>query len=109
LIGPDPLLFSRNEDIAALASRHAVPKMYQRRELAAADGLMSYGPSLTDVYVRSVSIPAEFSKATGPSRNVLDHLIGTAEKTDAPKRRLSDSRNGRYRIPAAKRIGITPA
>jgi putative ABC transport system substrate-binding protein len=50
LIGPDGFLFARNEQIAALALRHAVPAMYQWREFTVAGGLMSYGPSQTDVY-----------------------------------------------------------
>jgi putative ABC transport system substrate-binding protein len=55
LIGPDNFLFSRNEHIAALALRFGVPTMYQWREFADAGGLMSYGPSQTDVY-RQVGI-----------------------------------------------------
>jgi putative ABC transport system substrate-binding protein len=50
LIGPDQFLFSRNEQIAALALRHGVPTMYQWREFTTAGGLLSYGPSQTDVY-----------------------------------------------------------
>jgi putative tryptophan/tyrosine transport system substrate-binding protein len=50
LIGPDQFLFSRNEQIAALALRHGVPAMYQWREFTTAGGLLSYGPSQTDVY-----------------------------------------------------------
>jgi putative ABC transport system substrate-binding protein len=32
-----------------LASRHAVPAIYERREFAAAGGLISYGPSFTAI------------------------------------------------------------
>jgi putative ABC transport system substrate-binding protein len=50
LLGPDNFLFSRNEQIAALALSHGVPAMYQWREFAAAGGLISYGPSQSDGY-----------------------------------------------------------
>ena len=41
----------------ALASRHAVPAIYDWREFPAAGGLISYGPSLTGTY-RQVGIYA---------------------------------------------------
>ena len=46
VVGPDPFFNSRREQIVALASRHAVPAIYERREFAASGGLISYGPSL---------------------------------------------------------------
>ena len=57
MIGTDPFFTSRSELLAALAIRHAVPAIYQGREFAAAGGLMSYGPSLTDIY-RQVALYA---------------------------------------------------
>jgi putative tryptophan/tyrosine transport system substrate-binding protein len=48
VIGTDPFLTSRMEQLAALALRHAVPAIYQYHEYAAAGGLMSYGGSFTD-------------------------------------------------------------
>jgi putative tryptophan/tyrosine transport system substrate-binding protein len=50
VIGPNPLFFSRSEELAALALRHSVPSIFQSREFAAAGGLMSYGGSGTDSY-----------------------------------------------------------
>ena len=50
MIGADTFFNSRSEQLAALASRHAVPAIFQYREFAAAGGLMSYGGSLTDAY-----------------------------------------------------------
>ena len=48
MIGADPILSSRLEQLAALTVHHAVPTVYQSREFTAAGGLMSYGASFTD-------------------------------------------------------------
>jgi putative ABC transport system substrate-binding protein len=50
VIGPDPFLNTRAEQIAALTVRHAVPAIYQYRRFAVAGGLMSYGSDETDYY-----------------------------------------------------------
>jgi putative ABC transport system substrate-binding protein len=50
VVGADPFLSSRREQLVALASRHAVPSVYAWREFAAAGGLISYGSSLTTAY-----------------------------------------------------------
>jgi putative ABC transport system substrate-binding protein len=46
LVGTDPLFTSRREQMVALASRHAVPAMYEYREFPDAGGLISYGANL---------------------------------------------------------------
>jgi putative ABC transport system substrate-binding protein len=48
LVQPDTFLI--NKRIVALAARDALPAMYQVRELVAAGGLISYGPSVADMY-----------------------------------------------------------
>jgi ABC-type uncharacterized transport system substrate-binding protein len=48
VISSDSFFFSRSQQLAALAARHAVPAIYPFREDAAAGGLMSYGGSLAD-------------------------------------------------------------
>jgi putative ABC transport system substrate-binding protein len=50
LIASDPFFTTRRDQLAELASRHAIPAMFDLREYAAAGGLMSYGASLTDGY-----------------------------------------------------------
>jgi len=52
-----PFFVSWRDQIIALAARHAIPTAYELREFAVAGGLMSYGPSLPDVY-RQIGIYA---------------------------------------------------
>ncbi|HEV2547692.1 MAG TPA: ABC transporter substrate-binding protein [Stellaceae bacterium] len=48
LAQPDAFINTRR--LVELASHDAIPAMYQARELVVAGGLMSYGPSLSDLY-----------------------------------------------------------
>jgi len=50
VVGADPFFFSRRLQLATLATRHAIPVMYNAREFPEAGGLMSYGASLTEVW-----------------------------------------------------------
>ena len=50
LVVGDPLFFIRREQLVALASRYAVPAIYQYREFADSGGLISYGPSLASAF-----------------------------------------------------------
>jgi putative ABC transport system substrate-binding protein len=50
IIVPDTFFTSRQEQLAALALRHAVPTVYQNRGFAAAGGLASYGGAIADAY-----------------------------------------------------------
>jgi putative tryptophan/tyrosine transport system substrate-binding protein len=50
LVGADPFFLTRREQLAALASRHAIPAIYSLKNFAASGGLISYGTSLTAVY-----------------------------------------------------------
>jgi len=50
VIGADAVFTSRQEQLAALALRHAVPTVYENRGFVAAGGLASYGGAITDAY-----------------------------------------------------------
>jgi putative tryptophan/tyrosine transport system substrate-binding protein len=50
IVGTDPFFTSRRERIVALASRYAVPTIYEWQEFVTAGGLISYGASLTSLY-----------------------------------------------------------
>jgi putative tryptophan/tyrosine transport system substrate-binding protein len=53
LVGADPFLSSRRQQIVALAARDAIPDMYTNREYVEDGGLMSYGNDTADSYRRA--------------------------------------------------------
>jgi putative tryptophan/tyrosine transport system substrate-binding protein len=48
VIGGSAFFTSRGQQLAQIASQHAVPAIYQSRQFTAAGGLMSYGSSITE-------------------------------------------------------------
>jgi len=50
VVGADPFFTSQREQLVALASRHAVPTIYNSRFFVVAGGLIDYGPSPTAMY-----------------------------------------------------------
>jgi putative tryptophan/tyrosine transport system substrate-binding protein len=50
LVGNSTFFNRRRFQLAALAARHALPTIFAVREFVLAGGLMSYGPSIVDVY-----------------------------------------------------------
>jgi putative ABC transport system substrate-binding protein len=50
LVGSDPFLTSRRIQLVLLATRHAVPAIYETREAADVGGLMSYGTNIADAW-----------------------------------------------------------
>jgi putative ABC transport system substrate-binding protein len=66
VVGPNALFVARREQIVALASRHAVPAIYGRRQFVTAGGLISYGSSLTAVYRRMAIYVAKILNGAEP-------------------------------------------
>ncbi len=50
VLGADSFFLGRRLQLATLATRHAIPAVYNAREFPEAGGLMSYGASLAEVF-----------------------------------------------------------
>jgi putative ABC transport system substrate-binding protein len=67
IVGTDPFFTSLRERIVALASRYAVPAIYEWQEFATAGGLISYGASLTSMYREAGVYVGKVLKGTKPA------------------------------------------
>jgi len=65
--GTDPFLLDRREQIVSFASREALPGVYFVRQFAAAGGLLSYGPSITWMYVQAGRYIGQILKGDKPA------------------------------------------
>jgi putative ABC transport system substrate-binding protein len=67
VVDPDAFFGTRREQIVALASRHAVPAIYEWHEAAAAGGLISYGASIASVYYQGVILVGKILNGAKPA------------------------------------------
>ena len=67
LVGSDQFIFSRREQVVALASRHAVPAISTWREFAASGGLISYGPNLSGSWHQVGTFAGKILKGAKPA------------------------------------------
>ncbi|PYM52859.1 MAG: hypothetical protein DMD77_28600 [Candidatus Rokuibacteriota bacterium] len=62
---PDPLFVGARDQLIGLVARHALPAIYDRRELVSAGGLISYGSDFAEAH-RQVGIYAGHILAPSP-------------------------------------------
>ena len=67
LVGADPFFLSRRDQIVALANRLRIATMYYIREYVVAGGLISYAPSLAEVYRQAGTYVAKILKGAKPA------------------------------------------
>ena len=82
---------AKQEQLAALAVRHAVPAIFENRQFTVAGGLMSYGGRLTDAYHQTGVYTGQILKGEKPS--ALPVLRGTTSctSTSSPRRRSASA------------------
>ena len=73
VIGSDPFFVGQQEQLAALAVRHAVPTIFTTREFVAAGGLMSYGANFLDAYRETGVYAARILKGEKPRDLPVQH------------------------------------
>jgi putative ABC transport system substrate-binding protein len=71
VVGPDPFLTSRQEQIIALAAQSLLPTVFATRGAVAVGGLMSYGTVTSDMYRLAGIYAGQLLKGTTPAESMI--------------------------------------
>jgi len=92
VVGTDPFFYNRRVQVATLATRHALPTIYNVRAYAEAGGLISYGTSLTEAYRQMGAYTARILKG----EKTIDLPVVQSTKFDFV-----------INLPTARALGLT--
>ena len=71
-VGDNPAYLIHRDQLLALAAKHRLPTLFGHREFVPAGGLMSYGPSLADVFRRAAGYVEKIRKGAKPANLPVD-------------------------------------
>ncbi len=71
----DPVLIAYRNRLVDLAAKHRLPVMYGMREFVDVGGLMSFEPSLVDLYQRAAQLVAKILKGAKPADLPVERSI----------------------------------
>ena len=71
-VGDNPAYLIHRDQLLALAAKHRLPTLFGHREFVHAGGLMSYGPSLADVFRRAAGYVEKLRKGAKPADLPVD-------------------------------------
>jgi putative ABC transport system substrate-binding protein len=72
LVGGDPFVTTRRQQVVALAARDGIPAMYANRDFVVEGGLMSYGNDVADAYRRAALHVGRILKGDKPAELPVD-------------------------------------
>jgi putative ABC transport system substrate-binding protein len=72
LVGGDPFVTTRRQQVVALAARDGIPVMYANRDFVVEGGLMSYGNDVADAYRRAALHVGRILKGDKPAELPVD-------------------------------------
>src|SRR5262249_16203173 len=67
IVAGDAYFNARRAQLTSLATRYRLPVIYDRKEIAMADGLMSYGINNSDVYRQAAIYTGQILKGAKPA------------------------------------------